>query len=224
MEVPLESEDQDPSPPPAEAKDNSKHEVVLLKQEILDTIHYTKSKLYFAGCDGKVQAFRADLRIQAMFHDLLPTKYGKSYKDWLVQSHQKRAGVTNDFSEELMLHCHGEKSDKFLERNVVKNRIKDIGSNLELYNRLDKVEQSSDSSFWKTFVKFYEKEQQLDAFPGVIPLFDGLYDQVHELERMDLITTHTRRKRKRAKKHKHKSAKKKDAVKQKTELDTTKDD
>lgn len=81
VEVPLESEDQDPSPP-SEAKDNSKHEVVLLKQEILDTIHYTKSKLYFAGCDGKVQAFRADLRIQAMFHDFLPTKYGKSYKDW----------------------------------------------------------------------------------------------------------------------------------------------
>ena len=61
MEVPLESEDEDISPTSPEAEDNNKDAAMVLKHEILEAIHYTKSKLYFAGCDGHFQAFRAVL-------------------------------------------------------------------------------------------------------------------------------------------------------------------
>lgn len=217
----------DAQPPPVDEDTDAEdwNEIVdddeaALKQEILDAIKFTKSKLYMAGCDGQVQAFRPDLRLYAVLHDFtadyLPPRYRQPYKAWLSSSNQQGDGsekVQGDDDDE-------DGDDKILGTNLVKNEYKDVESNLELYKRLKKVEKSASTvGFWKRFVTFYEKEKELDAFPGLGVLFGGLYDKVFlTLDNLDSLlesTNTTRRKNaKPKKKTKNKRTKKKKKAKE----------
>lgn len=230
----------DVQPPPQVADDEDTVEdwivddEAALKQEILDAIKFTKSKLYMAGCDGQVQAFRPDLRLYAVLHDFtadyLPPRYRQPYKAWLSSSNQQGDGSEkvqgNDDDDEDDEDC----DDKILGTNLVKNDYKDVESNLELYKRLKKVEKSaSTAGFWKRFVTFYEKEQELDAFPGLVVLFGGLYDKVFlTLDNLDSLlesTKTTKRKNtKPKKKTKNKRTKKKKASKERRNASETGED